>query len=75
MTQLTKTFALFTVLFPFISGCSSQPVQAWQKQDLSRLEMQFESNTVQSGFEQHFYFSKEGSSGGEGFAGGGCGCN
>ncbi len=75
MTRLTKVFTILAAILPFISGCSSQPVQAWQKQDLSRPEMQFESNTIQSGFEQHFYFSKEGSSGGEGFAGGGCGCN
>jgi hypothetical protein len=50
-------------------------VQPWQKQDLARPEMQNDSSSIESGYEDHFYFSKEGSSGGRGFSGGGCGCN
>ncbi len=68
-------FPLFLLFYSLLSACSLQPPQPWQKQDLARAEMQFDSNPVQANFEQHFYFSKEGSSGGQGFAGGGCGCN
>jgi hypothetical protein len=30
---------------------------------------------VEAGLDDHSYFSKEASSGGRGFGGGGCGCN
>jgi hypothetical protein len=32
-------------------------------------------NTLDLAIDDHIYFSKEASSGGRGFAGGGCGCN
>ncbi|MCB0394779.1 MAG: DUF4266 domain-containing protein, partial [Bdellovibrionales bacterium] len=38
-------------------------------------EMQFGAEGLESGFEDHTYFSKEASAGGRGFSGGGCGCN
>jgi hypothetical protein len=37
--------------------------------------MQFGSANLSQTFNQHLYFSREASSGGQGFAGGGCGCN
>jgi hypothetical protein len=58
-----------------LAACGSSAVKPWQKKDLARPEMQFNSGTVESIYKDHFYFSKEGSSGGRGFAGGGCGCN
>ena len=51
------------------------PVQPWQRGDLARDDMQLPSDPAQAAFEDHTYFSKEGSSGGRGFGGGGCGCN
>jgi len=74
LIQILKYYFI-VLLFSFLSACSNHPVQAWQKQDLARPEMQFEAVSTHRSFEEHFYFSKEGSSGGEGFAGGGCGCN
>jgi len=68
-------------VFPIIlicllnTACSTSTVQPWQKQDLARPEMNDKNTAVESGFEDHFYFSKEGSAGGRGFSGGGCGCN
>lgn len=50
-------------------------VQAWEKGGLSKKEMQFNALKVRAAMDTHFYYSKEGSSGGEGFSGGGCGCN
>jgi len=67
------TFLIF--ILNFLVACSIESVRPWQKEYLSRPEMQFNATSTQSAFEQHFYFSKEGSSGGEGFSGGGCGCN
>jgi hypothetical protein len=58
-----------------LAACSSPGVRPWQRDLLSKPEMQFGGDEVGALFNQHFYFSKEGSSGGQGFAGGGCGCN
>jgi hypothetical protein len=33
------------------------------------------SDPLQAAVDDHIYFSKEGSSGGRSYAGGGCGCN
>jgi len=42
---------------------------------MARKEMQLNAHPLQTAAEEHIYFSKEASSGGRGFAGGGCGCN
>ncbi len=66
---------VFILLLIFLSGCSTSGVEPWQRNILSQQDMQFGSTDLTATLGQHFYFSKEGSSGGEGFAGGGCGCN
>ena len=55
------------------SSCTE--VKAYQKGNLAKSHMAFETDPVESKFMQHTYTSKEGSSGGYGTAGGGCGCN
>ncbi len=48
---------------------------SWQ-QPLGRLyKVQLVTNPLEAGLDDHIYFSKEASSGGRGFGGGGCGCN
>jgi len=61
------------IMFFSLGACAS--VEPWQKDVLSRKSMQFNSEKVNSAMDTHFYYSKEGSSGGQGFSGGGCGCN
>lgn len=56
-------------------GCSSMGVQPWERGVLARPEMSLGADAVSRGFDDHIYFSKEASSGGRGFGGGGCGCN
>ncbi|MDR3416576.1 MAG: DUF4266 domain-containing protein [Nevskia sp.] len=56
-----------------LPGCVA--VKPWQHDILARPDMQPASNPLQAGLEDHIYFSKEASSGGRGFGGGGCGCN
>jgi len=59
-----------------LGGCASfTPPQAWEKQYLARPAMQFDADKLDAKNVQHIYFSKEGSSGGYGVGGGGCGCN
>jgi len=58
-----------------LSGCSTLGAKPWQRAALSRPDMQVDADAVQAGLDDHIYFSKEASSGGRGFGGGGCGCN
>ncbi|MDH5477972.1 MAG: DUF4266 domain-containing protein [Nitrospinota bacterium] len=68
--------ASFVVLTSFmVTGCSSLGVDPWDRDLLARPAMSLEGNPVESAFSDKMYFSREASSGGQGFAGGGCGCN
>jgi hypothetical protein len=58
-----------------LTGCSSMGVEPWERDVLAREEMQLVTDPVEAGLDDHIYFSKEASSGGRGFGGGGCGCN
>ena len=62
-------------LVVFISGCSSMGVEPWERDILAKQEMQLTTDPVEAAIDDHIYFSKEASSGGRGFGGGGCGCN
>lgn len=57
------------------SGCATMGVQVWERDILSKPEMQLDSQAIDRAIDDHVYFSKEASSGGRGFGGGGCGCN
>jgi len=56
-------------------GCSSLGVKPWEKSTLAKDEMLLTSDALDLAFDEHMYFSKEASSGGQGGSGGGCGCN
>ena len=58
-----------------LSACSSLGVKPWQRDVLAREDMQLDSDPLDAAIDDHLYFSKEASSGGRSFAGGGCGCN
>lgn len=57
------------------SGCASLGVQPWERDLLAKDEMALDADSVDSGLDDHIYFSKEATSGGKAFSGGGCGCN
>jgi hypothetical protein len=57
------------------SGCASLGVKPWQRDVLAREDMRLDANPLDAAIDDHMYFSKEASSGGRSFAGGGCGCN
>ena len=78
MKSLFKTlfFTMAIVATFLMSACSNlKPVLAWEKADLARPEMTFESDVLDAKFTDHTYFSREAASGGSGVGGGGCGCN
>lgn len=73
MGRLLLAFIIASALAA--SGCSSLGVKPWQRDILSRVDMQPGGSATDDAINDHVYFSKEASSGGRSFAGGGCGCN
>jgi len=63
------------VLITFLSGCSSMGVEPWERDVLAKDSMQLVPDYFDNFYDEHIYFSKEASSGGQGVGGGGCGCN
>jgi hypothetical protein len=65
---------LFVAIFCmfFMSGCFA--IMQWQRQYLGNSIMQFHPDGKETELNQHIYPRREGSSGGESGAGGGCGC-
>ena len=57
------------------SACSSMGVEPWDRDIMAKEEMQMPTDAIEAALDDHIYFSKEASSGGRGFGGGGCGCN
>ena len=74
MNQPLRVLTLAAVLLA-LGGCGSLGAKPWQRGVLARADMQVEADPIQAGLDDHIYFSKEASSGGRGFGGGGCGCN
>jgi len=58
-----------------VGGCAVVGAKPWEHDLLAEHAMQVDPYPTQSAMDDHIYFSKEASSGGRGFAGGGCGCN
>lgn len=58
-----------------LGACATTPVQPWERGRLARWDMRFDPDPLKSALKEHTRFSKEGSSGRAGAAGGGCGCN
>jgi len=67
----TRTAALILTLAISATACTT--VQPWERDLHAREDMK--ANERDAAVDDHIYFSKEASSGGRGFAGGGCGCN
>lgn len=57
------------------SGCAAMRVQPWDRDLLAQKQMSFNPLPMERDIDDHIYFSKEGSMGGQDAGGGGCGCN
>lgn len=75
MTMCRIFRALVAVALLGLGGCSSLGVEPWDRDVLARDDMQLVPDPLEAAADDHIYFSKEASSGGRGFGGGGCGCN
>jgi len=70
-------FLLFFAVLAGAAGCSSfEPwVKPYERDRLADPIMALDTDPVSSAYVQHVYEAREGARGGEGAAGGGCGCN
>jgi hypothetical protein len=71
--KIRSLFFVFAALQ--LGGCANLGVQPWERDLLAKDEMALSADPVDLGLDDHIYFSKEATSGGRSFAGGGCGCN
>jgi len=58
-----------------LGGCASLGPKPWEHDLMAEPAMRVDAYPLQSAVDDHIYFSKEASSGGRSYAGGGCGCN
>lgn len=74
---ITHVLCLLVVLgcVAALSGCSSLGVRPWQRGTLARADMRPGGSAMDDRIDNHISFAREASSGGQSFAGGGCGCN
>lgn len=73
--KLMRSLVAVLGLCCLLSACSSLGVKPWNRDILARKSMQLNTQPNITAYQEHIYFSKEGSSGGRTFDGGGCGCN
>ncbi|MCW9048529.1 MAG: DUF4266 domain-containing protein [Gammaproteobacteria bacterium] len=66
-----KIISLLSLLL--LSACTT--VQPWDKDLLAKPSMALVPSEIDNALDEHIYFSKEASMGGQGVGGGGCGCN
>jgi hypothetical protein len=58
-----------------MGACSLQAVEPWDRDVLAQKKMTLTPDPVENSLDEHIYFSKEATTGGQGVGGGGCGCN
>ncbi|HVK98340.1 MAG TPA: DUF4266 domain-containing protein [Dongiaceae bacterium] len=66
------------LLLPFVlvlAACTTtESVQPWERGQLARTDMAWNTDPLHNAMREHVYTSKEGASGGLSTGGGGCGC-
>jgi|JFJP01.1.fsa_nt_gi hypothetical protein len=70
-----RFLALLLILCALTSCSHMVRVQPFEREKLAQRKMRMPASALDSHFDNHVYFSKEASRGGEGTGGGGCGCN
>lgn len=67
--------AVMLLLVGLITGCASMVVHPWDRDLLAEPKMSFNPQPLETSVDDHVYYSREGSMGGQNASGGGCGCN
>lgn len=74
LIRYSGRFFLFLALALLLTGCIAR-VPPWERDLLAEKKMQLISDPMQNEMDEKIHFGKEGTSGGQGVGGGGCGCN
>lgn len=74
MINIIRPIFILTLVF-ILSSCTTEPVKPWERGILAKPEMQLVPDELENFLDEHIYFSKEASTGGQSVGGGGCGCN
>ncbi|MBI1796386.1 MAG: DUF4266 domain-containing protein [Candidatus Eisenbacteria bacterium] len=69
-----RAAVLLAALAALTGGCAAT-IKPWDRDLMAQKQMSFIPIPMERAIDDHVYFSKEGSTGGSGIAGGGCGCN
>lgn len=72
MKLVLSTLAVVSLL---LVGCGRYAVRANEKEHLANPVMQFDEDGQEAAADEHVLSNREGSTGGRGAQGGGCGCN
>jgi hypothetical protein len=78
MTRSTRRIvhgSLLLALLATTGGCAAMSVRPWDRDLLAEKKMRYPPSKLENAADEHIYFSKEGSTGGQTVGGGGCGCN
>lgn len=74
--RIVRKLLLVPLLLALTACGSIEPwVKPYERDHLADPIMALDANPVSSAYIQHVYEAREGARGGEGSAGGGCGCN
>ena len=74
MASRSSSSAVILLCF-LLSACGRHAVRASEKQHLADPVMTFDEDSQEAAADEHVLSNREGSSGGKGTQGGGCGCN
>ena len=67
--------AMLLALTALASGCAATAMKPWDRDLLAQKKRRLGPADRENAIDEHIYFSKEGSTGGQQAGGGGCGCN
>lgn len=70
---IMKQVLITILLLLFCNACTT--VKPWERDILAQDRMKLIQFPLENALDEHIFFSKEASSGGQGVGGGGCGCN
>ena len=73
--KVLSSLILLALCCASLTGCGSLGARYWEHDILSRSDMKPDGAGLDDAIDDHMYFSKEATSGGRSFGGGGCGCN
>lgn len=71
----TAVLAAFALAAALLSGCSTVRVQPWERGTLTEYSMRPDRDPLASAMNEHTYFSREATGGGNAVGGSSCGCN